>query len=445
MSDATLEALAADAYVYGSPMVRDLTRVDAFVRRGLGSGLPATPFNRFAHARELATARTEFASVNNDTLYSIAQLDLSGGPVLLHVPDSRGDYYVLQFVDAWTNNFAYLGRRSTGTAAQTWLITPPHWHGTPSEDVQVIVSPTTVATIVGRHACDGPSDLPRVLDLQRQLTLTPLEAGGVYASLPEPDPDVREDLRFLEQLRVWMAAFPPAEADVAYQQRFAPLGLLDAGTSPYLAPAPEWATALAKGLEAGRERVEAATRPTEDHPAGEWSANLHLFDYNLDYFGPGTVASRDWRTADRRAAYLTRAAAARIGLWGNHAYEAAYAITYDDAEGKPLTGARSYTLRLDHLPPVDAFWSITVYDVPDYRLVENPIGRYSIGDRTQGLSYGEDGSLTLVLQHRRPDNPAEVANWLPTPAGEFRPILRMYQPRAAVLDGSYRLPPIEPR
>ncbi|MGE7435674.1 DUF1254 domain-containing protein [Kitasatospora sp. NPDC001175] len=444
-SDAALEALAADAYVYGSPIVRDLTTVGAFVARGMGGGLPPTPFNHFAHAREPATPRTEFPSVNSDTLYSFAQLDLSGGPILLHVPDSRGSYYVLQFVDAWTNNFAYLGRRSTGTAEQTWLITPPHWHGTPSEDVQVIVSPTVVATIVGRYACGGPADLPRVLDLQRHLALTPLEPGGVYAGIPAPDPAVPGELGFLERLRQWMAAFPPAEPDLAYQQRFAPLGLLDAGPSPFSAADPAFAQALARGLAAGRQRVEAVTRPTEDRPAGEWAVSLHLYDYNLDHFGPGTVASREWRAADRRAAYLIRAAAAHTGLWGNHAYEATYATTHDDAAGKPLTGAHSYTLRLDDPPPVDAFWSLTVYELPDRRLTENPIGRYSIGDRTQGLAYGEDGSLTLVLQHERPAEPAETANWLPTPAGEFRPILRMYQPRAAVLDGSYRLPPLEPR
>ncbi|MFB7665721.1 DUF1254 domain-containing protein [Kitasatospora sp. NPDC056138] len=445
MSDAALKALAADAYVYGSPIVRGLGTVGAFVERGMGSGLPPTPFNRFVHAREPATPRTEFPSANSDVLYSFAQLDLSGGPVLLHVPDSRGSYFVLQFVDAWTNNFAYLGRRSTGTAEQTWLVTPPHWHGTASEDVQVIVSPTTVATIVGRYVCDGPADLPRVLDLQRRLTLAPLEPGGVYAGLPEPDPGVPEELRFLERLRRWTAAFPPAEPDLAYQQRFAPLGLLDTGTSPYLAPEPAWAAALANGLAAGEERVEAVTGPAEDRPAGEWAVSLHLFDYNLDHFGPGTVASRDWRTADRRAAYLVRAAAARTGLWGNHAYEATYATTHDDAEGRPLTGARSYTLRLDGPPPVDAFWSVTVYDLPGRRLTENLIGRYSIGDRTPGLAYGKDGSVTLVLQHERPTDPVETANWLPTPAGEFRPVLRMYQPRATVLDGSYRLPPLEPR
>jgi hypothetical protein len=444
MPEPAIEALAADAYIYGYPLVADLSMVDQVGSKGLGSLAPA-PFNRFSHATALADPADEFVSVNNDTVYSIAQLDLSEGPQLLHVPDTGGQYHVLQFVDAWSNNFAYLGRRATGTAEQTWLVVPPGWHGTPPDGVRVITSPTTVATVVGRNACDGPADLPRIRLLQEQLTITPLEPGGVPAGLPEPDASVPEELAFFERLRVWLAAFPPAGPDVEYQQRFSPLGLLDSGPSPYLGAAPEWTAALVRGLAAGRQRVEEATRPPEGAPTGDWSVNLHLFDYNLDFLGPGTLDEPRWRIADRRAAYLTRAAAARAGLWGNHAYEAVYAMAYQDEEGRQLTGTQTYTLSFDVPPPVDAFWSVTMYSLPDYFLVENPARRYSIGDRTPGLVHGPDGSLTLVLQHERPADDAEAANWLPTPAGDFRPVIRLYQPQAAVLDGSYRLPPILPR
>ncbi|MFC9331139.1 DUF1254 domain-containing protein [Kitasatospora sp. NPDC057015] len=444
MIEPALEALAADAYIYGYPLVADLSSVDQIGTEGLGS-LPPTSFNRFGHASRLATPADEFVSVNNDTVYSVALLDLSVGPLELHVPDTSGRYLVLQFVDAWSNNFAYVGRRASGTAEQTWLVVPPGWHGSPPAGVRVITSPTTVATVVGRIACDGPADLPRIAELQARLTIAPLEPGGVAAGLPRPDPSVPEELAFFERLRVWMPAFPPAAADVEYQQRFAPLGLLDAGPSPYRAAAPEWAAALAGGVAAGRQRVEEATRPPEGRPTGDWSANLHLFDYNLDFLGPGTVDDPQWRIADRRAAYLTRAAAARAGLWGNHAYEAVYATAYQDAEGRQLTGAHAYTMRFDAPPPVDAFWSVTMYAMPDYHLVANPIERYSIGDRTPGLVRGDDGSLTLVLQRERPADPVEAANWLPTPPGDFRPMVRLYQPQAALLAGTYRLPPIEPR
>ncbi|WP_371480874.1 DUF1254 domain-containing protein [Kitasatospora sp. NBC_00315] len=444
MIEPALEALAADAYIYGSPLVTDLAMVDRVRSRGLSTVEPA-PFNRFGHATATATAADEFVSVNNDTVYSVAQLDLAEGPQLLHVPDTAGRYHVLQFVDAWTNNFAYVGSRATGTAEQTWLIVGPGRHGTPPEGVQVIVSPTTVATVVGRIACEGPADLPAVRELQQRLTIGALEPGGVPAGLAEPDPSVPAELEFFERLRVWMAAYPPAAPDVEYQQRFAPLGLLDSGPSPYRAAAPQWTAALVSGLAAGRQRVEEASRPVDVPPSGEWTVNLHTFDYNLDFLGPGTLDDPRWRIADRRAAYLTRAVAARAGLWGNHAYEAVYATVFHDDEGCRLTGERSYTLRFEEPPPVDAFWSVTMYDLPDYHLVENPVGRYSIGDRTTGLVYGGDGSLTLHLRHERPTDTAEAANWLPAPAGEFRPVVRLYRPQAAVLDGSYRLPPLRLR
>jgi hypothetical protein len=313
-------ALAAEAFVYGFPLVFDLQEVGQFTRAGMGS-VPATPLNRFGHASTLAGPQDRFVSINNDTVYSIAQLDLSGGPVRLEVPDSGGRYYVLQFVDAWTNNFAYVGQRATGTRDGSFPLVPPGAERQATDQEPVIRFPTEVATRVGRWAVDGEDDLPAVQALQAGLTLTPL-GGGAGRGLPAPDPSVPEDLRFFEQLRVWMRAFPPAPRDLDHQRRFGPLGLLE---------------------------------------------------------------------------------------------------------------------------PASPFWSVTMYDIPDFYLVANPIGGYSIGDRTPGLRTAEDGSLTIVLQHDEPSAPAERANWLPTPAGDFRPILRMYEPGEAVFDGSYELPPVTRR
>ncbi|MEV8564464.1 DUF1254 domain-containing protein [Streptomyces sp. NPDC051322] len=446
MSDRT--ELAAEAYVYGYPLVFDLSMVQDALRNGFGA-LPPASFNEFAHSSRLATPAAHFVSVNNDTLYSIAQLDLSGGPLRLHVPDTAGAYYVLQFVDAWTNNFAYLGRRATGTGEGDWLIAPPGWAGRTPEDVRgVIDAPTAMVTIAGRNACAGPDDIPRVQALQRQFTLTPLDEHPHRAGLPAPDPDVPGVLRFFEQLRVWMAGFPPAAADRAYQDRFQPLGLLEEGPSPYATAEPGIVRALAEGLKRGTERVEKASRPAlaaDDRDPGAWQLDPHLFDYNLDWFGIGTHDSPEWRIADREASYLTRAVAARTALWGNHGYEAVYAHTFRDAEGQWLTGEHAYTLRFDRPPPVESFWSLTMYETPDYYLVDNPADRYSIGDRTSGLVHGADGSLTVYIQRERPEDPAEAANWLPAPAGAFRPLLRLYTPRQEVLDGTYRIPPIEPR
>ncbi|MFF0486994.1 DUF1254 domain-containing protein [Streptomyces sp. NPDC004779] len=439
MSD--LKALAAEAYVYGFPMVCNLDEVDRFTRKGMAS-LPAAPFNRFSHATGLAGPKDTFVTVNNDTVYSIAQVDLSGGPLLLRVPDTAGRYYVLQFVDAWTNNFAYVGRRATGTAAGSYLLTGPGWRGEVPAGATRIAAPTAVATIVGRWACDGPGDLAAVSALQQATTLEPLDAATPPAGLPAPHDGVEGgELLFFEKLRTWIRAFPPSTADRAYQERFAPLGLLDE-TSPYAAAATETAQVLTAGYRQGKERVEYATAHGNSPEQNGWKLTYHVFDYNLDFFQTGTLETPQWVIADRATARIERAAAARAGLWGNHAYEAAYAMTWNDGDGRPLDGTQAYTLTFTTPPPVDAFWSITMYDLPDYYLVDNPLDRYSIGDRTPRLHHAPDGSLTLHLQPQRPADPEAAANWLPTPPGRFRPVLRMYQPRTGVFDGTYSLPPI---
>jgi hypothetical protein len=175
-------ALAAEALVYGFPLVFDLQEVDRFTSSGIG-GVPATPFNRFGHASTLAGPEDRFVSINNDTVYSIAQLDLSAGPVRLGVPDTGGRYYVLQFVDAWTNNFADVGHRATGTRSGSFLLAPPGDGEHASDQAPVIRFPTAVATIVGRWAVDGEDDLPAVQALQAGLTLTPL-GGRAGRGLP---------------------------------------------------------------------------------------------------------------------------------------------------------------------------------------------------------------------------------------------------------------------
>ena len=247
--------LAAEAFIYGFPLVFDLEEVDRFVHRGLGS-VPPAPFNTFAHATKLAGPKDKFVSINNDTIYSIANVDTSGGPVRLEVPDTNGRYYVLQFVDAWTNNFAYVGHRATGTtpARSCW------WRrvgtATAPADATVIRFPTAVATIVGRWAVDGEADLPAVRALQAR---THAHAERRRRRAARARPARTRGPRFFEQLRVWMRAFPPAERDRAYQERFAPLGLF-AADSPYADADPALADALRGGLAAGKERMEPALK-----------------------------------------------------------------------------------------------------------------------------------------------------------------------------------------
>lgn len=441
-ADAATAALAADAYIFGFPLVFNISQVRRFTDEGMGSMRP-TPFNVFSHAEALAGPEDTFVSINNDTIYSVAQLDLSVGPLRLEVPDAAGRYYVLQFVDAWTDNFAYVGRRATGTAAGCYWIVPPGFDSSLPEADGVIQSPTAIATIVGRWAVDGEADLPAVRALQDQLRLTPLDPGARPAGLPDPDPDVPEELRFFEQVRVLSQLMPPAPPEQEHLETFAALGLTDPGPV-YLSAPGELAAALRDGEAAGKARLEDVLLHGSGPEQNGWNLTYHTFDYNNDFFEIGTIDTAEWRVADRAAARVDRAAAARGGLWGNHGYEAAYAMSWVDGDGETLTGERAYSVRFAAPPPVDAFWSITMYDLPEFFLVDNPIDRYSIGDRTPGLRTDDDGALTIILQRDDPGGDL-TANWLPTPPGAFRPILRLYQPRAEIFDGSYELPPITVR
>lgn len=430
---------AARAFLYGYPLVYDLDECAKFVA-GAGSFPTSAPYNAFGHVRELAGPELTFVSPNNDTLYSLAVCDVRPGPLILDVPDTAGRYYVLQFVDAWTNNFAYVGRRATGTAAGRFLLAPPGYDGPVPDGAHLIEAPTGVFTIVGRVEVDGEADLPAVHALQDGFTLAPLDrAQAAPEGVPAPDPRVPDELAWWERFRVMLAAFPPPAADQPFLDACAALGLLEAET-PYADLDPARAATLVEAARAGAAQIEELMQQVQRSPAG-WQSAMHLFDYNLDALGPGTLDDPAWKIADRTRAYVIRAVAARGGLWGNHGYEANYELIWIDEDGQPLDGAGRYELVLQTPPPVDAFWSLTMYDVPDFYLVANPISRFSIGDRTAGLEVAADGSITILMQRDSP-GPEREANWLPTPDGAFRPIMRMYQPGADVLEGRYALPAI---
>lgn len=441
MPNQNVPDLTAQAYLYGFPLVFNLDSIERFVRDGVGTN-PATPFNSFSHARALADAAATFVSVNNDTVYSVAPIDLSVGPVTLHVPAVGDRYYVMQFIDAWTDNFAYVGQRATGNLAGDFLLVPPGWQGNAPEDTTVIRFPTTVGVIAGRWACAGEADLPAVHALQDATTLTQLDRAAQPSGLPAPDPTVAPDLMFLEKLRVGSQAFPPAKRDLALEESFAPIGLTTPGGSPYLTLDSDRASVLRTGLGEGQEELSKAMTSGAGVEQNGWQVMLHTFDYNVDFFEVGALDDERFKIADPTRRILARAVAAKAGLWGNNAYEAAYAFAYVDGAGERLNGANTYTLRFDPTPPVNAFWSVTMYSTPDYYLYPNPIDRYSIGDRTPGLVYDDNGAITITISHTEPTDATARANWLPAPSADFRPGMRMYAPKAAVLDQTYILPPI---
>lgn len=437
-------SLAAEAYLYGYPLVEC---VGEMIKNTSG---PATvfsgPVNIFAHATKLAGPETDFVSPNNDTLYSAVFADVTHEPLVLHLPDTNDRYYVMQFIDTWTNNFAYLGRRATGTKEGLYLLAGPDWDGDVPDGVTLVRAPTNIFVVIGRFACESEADILNVQALQAATWVTPL---SLYPDRPDNsgrqfgdwelapyDERVGDELRFWEQYRAWMQLFPPPDVEQAYIQKFEPLGVL-AGESPYVDPDP----ALVETLTAGKAEciavIEANMAPGE--PVNGWRGVPHAFDFNLDTLGIGTLP--DWKFPDRPTAYFFRSIIARVGLWGNHGYEAYYPTIFEDDTGQQLNGAYKYAIHFDELPPADAFWSITMYDSPRFRLIDNPISRYSIGDRTPGLKYNDDGSLDIYIQADAP-GPDTESNWLPCPKDNFRPIMRMYQPRPEALDGTWTPPPV---
>lgn len=439
-ADAGTVKLAAETFLYGYPLVYGLDETNNLIG-GTGVLPVAAQWNAFSCARSLGDPSVHFVSLNNDTLYLMAPCDLSAGPLLLDVPDTSDRYYVLQFIDAWTNNFAYVGRRSTGTGEGRFLLAPKDYEGPVPAGVQLIEAPSRVFLIGGRVQVDGVADLPAVHALQDRFRVTALDGTSPSAGdgVPAVAPGVGDDLLWWEKLRVALAAFPPPAADAAFISQAEQLGL-SASTSPYVTPDPALAAALVAGKRQGEQTLEQLTKTTLEMRNG-WSSAFHAFDYNVDYLGPGTIDTPEWKIADRTKAYLTRSVAARLGLWGNHGYEARYDLLWQDEHGDPLDGAHDYELTLSPPPPVKAFWSITMYDATDYYLVANPIDRYSIGDRTEGLRYNDDGSVTIHMQKNSP-GPERESNWLPTPAGPFRPVARAYQPTGTLLSGDYTYPAV---
>jgi hypothetical protein len=440
--------LAAQVFLYGYPLVYSMREMAKFPKgtATLYAG-KRLPYNTFGYARELITPDAHFVSPNNDTLYMYAVADVRSGPLVLHTPDTHDRYYVLQLIDAWSNNFAYVGRRATGTQEANYLIAPHDYSGPVPEGMKVIHAPTGLLMIGGRVATNGAADLPAAHALQDQFTITALSvyqggaAPAAVPGVPEADPRVSDDLKWWERFRVALAAFPPPAADAPFLALCEKFGLT-AAESPYINPDPALEQVLVLGQKAGEDKIEELLKTAIKRVNG-WQNALHIFDYNLDFYEIGAIDSPQWKIADRKTAYVLRAVAARAGLWGNHGYEADYQIVYTDADDQLLDSAHSYELHLPVPPPVNAFWSLTMYDAHDFYLVANPIHRYSIGDRTPGLKYGADGSLTIYMQKDSPGADKE-SNWLPTPqTGNFRPVMRMYQPQQPITEGTYLLPAIK--
>ena len=372
---------------------------------------------------------------NVDTTYSVGRLELSGGPQVIDVPDTAGRYYVLQLLDLYSNTIDYIGRRTTGTGADSFVIVPPGYRGPLPAGVPRIKSPTDTVWLLGRTLIQDEADLAAVVPLLRGYTITPLarwEAAGRQPSLLLPDfPDrlprveIPSDVAFYDELGLLLRNQPPPRRDACALRAFGRAGI-GPGQTPSTEAQGAVRTALAEAPRAGARLLSAALRRVNAYSGRRKNGWLALGPYVGDY-------GRN---------YLGRAVVARTLLGALTAAENVYLYGFGDSRGRPLSGRHRYTLRFPRgrLPPVGAFWSLTMYNRESY-LYANPIERYAIGDRSRGLRRAADGSLTLYLQHRAPSGAAR-ANWLPAPRGRFRVIMRLYEPRRSVLEGSWRPPPL---
>jgi hypothetical protein len=364
--------------------------------------------NQFTHThRKLGPDDREVVSPNNDTVYSNAWLDLSQGPVLVGTPEMGERYWVLGLLDAWTNPFAYVGRRTTGNLPQRTLMIGPGWKGTvPADVTNVIAAPGHDVWIIGRILVDDePADIESVRRLQAQI---------VGRRLDDSDAAMRVDTRLDgRSLAVPSPAIYRAIVDEALARNPVPEG----ERLRWPLDEDELATELPRVFEQLRQQVQ-------PHSLGNgWALQVAV----RDHWG-GDVSTR------------ARIARNFIGALGIE--EAMYPAAEVDADGEPLHGSRAYELCFapGRGLRVGAFWSLTMYRRRDCLFVANPIARYSIGDRTPGLKLEPDGRLVIRLQA---DDPGPGCNWLPAPRDEpFYVVLRLYQPQADHLEYRYAYPPL---
>jgi hypothetical protein len=420
-------SLSYDAYVYLYPLVimevtrRQAVNVEADAKPGFG------PPNEFHHLRAFPTA--EFRAVvrpNFDTLYSSAWLDLSSGPVVVHAPDAGDRYYMLPMLDMWTDVFANPGKRTTGTASQDFVVVGPGYGGELPDGMPVIQAPTGWVWVIGRTQTNGPDDYAAVRAIQDGYTITPLHetehaVDSSQATATEPLRQVNgmSAVEFFSYACDALRANPPHQTDFSVLARIANLGIVPGEAFD---PSAQNADVLAE--------IEAGTTAAREAIAG-----------NIAGFG---TAANGWSIATETIgvygnAYLKRATVALGGLGANPPEDAVYPVLVSDSDGEPTTGDRNYVIHFDadELPPVDAFWSITMYDAEGYQ-VANELDRFAIGDRDR-LKYNADGSLDILIQHANP-GPDREANWLPAPTGPLGITMRLYAPKPEVLDGRWRPP-----
>jgi hypothetical protein len=438
VAPAEARAIAKEAYVYGFPMVDNL-RVQYSYFTDKGDPEFKAPYNTlFNIPRVFAPADKAIQTPNSDTPYSWIGLDLRVEPIVFTVPPiARDRYWSLQLIDLYTHNFDYLGSRTTGNDGGSFMIAGPGWKGEkPAGISKVIRCETEIASAQFRTQLFRPDDLENVKAIQQQYIVKPLSAflgqpapkAAPPIEFPKPlTPETQKtSLEFFKQLNFGLRFCPPHPSEKALMARFAKIGV---GGGLDFDPAklsPEMKQAIQSGMADAWAEVETFIKV--EVAKGEITSG--------DMFG-----TRDFLKNN----YLYRMVAAVLGIYGNTKEEAMYPTYYVDSAGEKLMGVHRYTLRFapDQFPPVNSFWSLTMYEQPASLLVENSIDRYLINSAMlPQLRKDADGGVTLLVQHESPGRDQE-ANWLPAPKGPFSLIMRLYWPKTEALDGQWTPPPLK--
>lgn len=439
VSPAEVRAIARDATIYGFPLV-DSYRIQYsyFVDRN-GPEYKA-PWNTLVNnARVYTPDDKAIQTPNSDTPYSFVGADLRAEPLVLTVPAiEKGRYYSVQFVDMYTFNFAYVGSRATGNGAGSFILSGPNWNGQKPPGVKAVIrSETEFAFLIIRTQLFNPADIDNVKKIQAGYKVQTLSQFlGKPAPAPAPtinftkplSPDQeRTSLDFFNLLNFVLEFCPTNPSEMALMARFAKVGI-GAGKRIDV-------VALTPGMR----------KAYEDGMADGWKAFNDFKTTQLDT-GLSSTADGFGTRAVLKNHYINRMAAAVVGIYGNSKEEAIYPVYFIDSDKQKLNGAHRYTMHFaaGQLPPVNAFWSLTMYQLPASLLYANALDRYLINSpMLPSLKRDADGGLTLYIQHASP-GPDKVSNWLPAPDGPFFAVLRLYWPKPDAYSGKWKEPPLQP-
>lgn len=421
--------MGKEAYTYGFP----INEFNLIRQADLKTN---APLNVLANAQKLAGPSAQgVVAPNTDTLYSLAQLDLSNGPVVLKVPKMNGRYWTFEFVEPYTNVVGYIGRRLNGSAGGTWAL---EWSGAKSkkplpEGVKIFKSSARSLWVIGRTLVSGKQDEAKAKKLMAQYRLGTLADLTAGKALPKPRslapgrPKTVEPsgLAFLDNLSAAMAADPPPERDADIVARMRNFGI-GAGLKPSTAEMPE---AVRQGLAEGVDAAAAALPVDSKLPV------LIQAQANGGWFNPSA------KSGIFGTDYTLRARTALLGIGINTVIESTYPIALTDVAGAPLNGANNYRMvfKPGKLPPVAGFWSLTMYDSDGY-LVPNSANIYAIGPNHPGMITQKDGSVVIAIQKAKPSE--KGVNWLPSPPAGFRLNMRLYLPSKAILNGTWKEPSV---